>query len=160
MILGQFRHLYAHLGNINATTILRTGQWPRVVGLEGDLSPLLLACVAGRLDPAALRIRPDPCVAVVMASRGYPGAYPKGVPIAGLEAAGRREGVVVFHAGTAPAAGGDGIVTAGGRVLAVTATAPTMPAAVARAYTALAEISFNGAHYRRDIAHRALAGRT
>jgi phosphoribosylamine-glycine ligase len=65
--------------------------------------------------------------------------------------------VVVFHSGTARAAGG-GVVTAGGRVLAVTAGAPTMRAAVARAYAAVADIDFAGAHYRRDIAHRALSG--
>ncbi|MGL4648108.1 MAG: phosphoribosylglycinamide synthetase C domain-containing protein, partial [Caldilineaceae bacterium] len=87
---------------------------------------------------------------VVMAAGGYPGGYATGAPIFGIteaEAAGCR----VFHAGTALNTAGQ-VVTAGGRVLAVTGVAPTLTAAAARAYDGAARITFEGAHYRRDIA--------
>jgi phosphoribosylamine--glycine ligase len=127
---------------------------PRIVG---DLSSLLLDCANGTLDPAALRIDPAPCATVVMASGGYPGSYPKGLPITGIEAAEACSGVVVFHAGTARH--GDQIVTAGGRVMAVTACGADLREAVDRAYAGVACIRFQGAHYRRDIARRAFAPR-
>jgi phosphoribosylamine--glycine ligase len=125
--------------------------------IEGDLIPLLEACIDGTLDPAAVRVRPGACATVVMASGGYPGAYAKGKPIAGLEAAGRVRDAFVFHAGTARKDGET--VTAGGRVLAVTATGADLRAAVGRAYEALAPIRFDGMQYRRDIGHRALGGK-
>ena len=121
--------------------------------LEGDLAPLLLACATGTLDPAALKVRDTPCVTVVMAAEGYPGAYPKGREITGLDQADALPDVCVFHAGTARRGGQ--VVTTGGRVLAVTAWAPDMRAAVDRAYQAVARIRFAGAHFRRDIARRA-----
>jgi phosphoribosylamine--glycine ligase len=123
--------------------------------LAGDLIPLLEACIDGTLDPAQVRALPDSCVTVVMASPGYPGTYPKGLPIAGLDEAARKPNVLVFHAGTALRNGQT--VTAGGRVLAVTATGSDLRAAVANAYAGIASIRFDGAHYRNDIAHRALA---
>ena len=92
----------------------------------------------------------------MLASGGYPGDYPTGLPISGLEEAGREEGVVVFHAGTAARDGR--IVTAGGRVLGVTARGATIRQAIDRSYRAAAKISFEGMHYRRDIGHRALRG--
>ena len=125
--------------------------------IEGDLIPLLEACIDGTLDPAAVRVRPGACATIVMASGGYPGAYAKGRPIAGLEAAGRVRDAFVFHAGTARKDGET--VTAGGRVLAVTATGADLRAAVGRAYEALAPIRFDGMQYRRDIGHRALGGK-
>jgi phosphoribosylamine--glycine ligase len=125
--------------------------------IAGDLSPLLMACVDGTLDPAMLQVDARPCVAVVMASEGYPGPYPKNRVIAGLAAAAAEPGVIVFHAGTALRQGE--VVTTGGRVLAVTARGRSMREAVDLAYAAAGKIHFQGAHYRRDIAHRAFAER-
>jgi phosphoribosylamine--glycine ligase len=92
-------------------------------------------------------------VCVVMTAPGYPGAYESGVRIDGLAAAGAIEGVTVFHAGTRSDDAGN-IVTAGGRVLGVTASGDTLTDARARAYRAVDLISFKGAHYRRDIGLR------
>jgi phosphoribosylamine--glycine ligase len=122
--------------------------------IEGDLLPALRACADGRLDENQVRWRPDACVCVVMASGGYPGRYEKNKPISGLDAAARVPGVVILHAGTRAAT--DGFVTAGGRVLGVTALGPALREAVDRAYRAASAISFEGAHYRRDFAARAL----
>ena len=123
--------------------------------LEGDLIPLLEACIDGTLDPAQVKLLPGACATVVLASGGYPGHYAKGLPILGLEEAVRREpAAVVFHAGTTVNQGA--VVTAGGRVLNVTARGATLREAVDRAYTAVSAIRFEGMHYRKDIAHRAL----
>jgi phosphoribosylamine--glycine ligase len=121
--------------------------------LAGDILPIFEACIDGTLKESLVRIRPDACATVIMASGGYPGAYRKGVPVTGLDAAARIPDAVVFHAGTARVDGR--VVTAGGRVLAVTATGANLRAAVARAYEAVRCIGFSGAHYRKDIAHRA-----
>jgi len=122
--------------------------------LENDLVELLEASVNGTLARHELRWRPQASVCVVMASDGYPGSYPKGKVIRGLEAAGRLKGTKVFHAGTARS--GDDIVTNGGRVLGVTAMGRDLAAARAAAYRAVEKISFDGAQYRRDIAAKAL----
>ncbi|MPZ72481.1 MAG: phosphoribosylamine--glycine ligase [Nitriliruptorales bacterium] len=120
--------------------------------LGGDLGRLLLACATGRLaqvDPPT--VEDHACVAVVLASGGYPGAYQTGAPISGLDSAGNSEGrVVVFHAGTRRVDGD--IVTAGGRVLAVTGCGATVADACATAYAAADRISFQGLHRRSDIA--------
>jgi len=97
---------------------------------------------------------PGYAVSITLASGGYPGKYRVGMPIKGLEEASRLEGVQVFHAGTDLQNGH--MVTAGGRVLSVAARGATLQDAVARAYDATARISFEGMHYRRDIAHRGL----
>jgi phosphoribosylamine--glycine ligase len=91
---------------------------------------------------------------VVASSAGYPGSYETGFPITGLEAAARVPGVQVFHSGSALV--DNQLVTAGGRVLGVTAAAPSLEEALARAYQAMAEIQFHGMYYRHDIGHRAL----
>ena len=92
---------------------------------------------------------------VVLASQGYPQSGPSGLPIAGLESAGRREGVIVFHAGTA--AGPDGrVLTAGGRVMTVVANAATFEGAIEKAYDAVREIQFEGMQYRSDIGRKAV----
>jgi phosphoribosylamine--glycine ligase len=122
--------------------------------LENDLVELLDASVSGTLDRMELRWSPRTSVCVVMASAGYPGAYPKGKPIMGLTEAGRLPHTKVFHAGTARA--GDSIVTNGGRVLGVTAWAADLPRARAAAYAAVAKIQFDGALFRSDIAAKAL----
>jgi phosphoribosylamine--glycine ligase len=93
-------------------------------------------------------------VCVVLASGGYPGSYEVGRRITGLEGAAQVEGVQVFHAGTTQRDGA--YYTAGGRVLNVCARAPELKTAVDRAYAAVEKISFEGMHYRRDIAGRAL----
>jgi phosphoribosylamine---glycine ligase len=97
---------------------------------------------------------PGYAVSITLASGGYPGKYCTGIPIKGIDDASRLEGVQVFHAGTALQDGQ--LVTAGGRVLSVAAHGATLQEAVARAYAAAARISFEGMHYRRDIAHRGL----
>ena len=84
-----------------------------------------------------------------MASGGYPQSYPKGIEITGLDENGQVAGATVYHAGTKRA--GDKLVTNGGRVLGVTATAETLDAALEKAYAAVEKIHFDGAHYRRDI---------
>lgn len=121
---------------------------------DGDILPALEACAEGRLTPDQVRWKSDACVCVVMASAGYPGRYEKGKVISGLDKAERMEDVVVFHAGTAIQ--GTRVVTDGGRVLGVTALGRDLRDAVARVYRACERIQFDGAHYRRDIAHRAL----
>lgn len=122
--------------------------------LDGDLAAIMLACATGTLATADIGWYDKAAVCVVMASEGYPGSYPQGLPITGLEAANAMADVVVFHAGTKAAAGQ--IVTAGGRVLGVTAVGKNIREAQEKAYAAVAKISFDGAHYRQDIAWRAL----
>jgi len=127
-----------------------------LVRLESDLIDALEACVDGNLADTPLRWASGASACVVASSGGYPGSYKNGFPITGLAAAAQVPGVQVFHAGTAQVGGQ--IVTAGGRVLGVTAAADSLDQALARAYQALAEISFEGMYYRRDIGHRALKG--
>jgi len=118
--------------------------------LRSDLAEAALATAEGRLAEADLDWTSDACVTVVLASGGYPGAYETGSPISGLESATKLDGVTVFHAGTAR---GDGrVVTAGGRVLAVSAVGHDLAAARERAYEASALIDFDGKHHRTDIA--------
>lgn len=122
-----------------------------VVRLAEDLVPALLAVARRSPLPGALKLSDDAAVCVNLVSGGYPGGYPTGLPITGVEDA-EREGAHVFHAGTAMK---DGLlVTAGGRVLSVTATAPVIADAIARAYRAAGRIHFDGVHYRRDIGTR------
>src|SRR5262249_21709540 len=97
---------------------------------------------------------PGYAVSVTLASGGYPGKYRSGLPITGIEEANRLEGVQVFHAGTAMKDGQ--LVTTGGRVLSVAAYARSLQDALARANEAINCISFEGMHYRRDIARRGL----
>lgn len=120
--------------------------------VASDLLPVLLACAEGRLEPGMVKMRPEAAVTVVMAAPGYPGSYPKGLAISGLDAA-EVAGCTVFHAGTALREGQ--VVTAGGRVLTVTAFGADLRAAVAKAYEGVGQIAFEGAHYRRDIAAKA-----
>ena len=122
--------------------------------LAGDLLPAFQACVDGTLSDDLIQWRPEHCVTVVMASGGYPGAYEKGKAITGLDAADALEGVTVFHAGTDLVDGA--VVTAGGRVLTVTARGGDLRAAVDRAYEGVEKIRFEGAQHRTDIAAKAL----
>lgn len=122
--------------------------------LENDLLELMVACVEGTLGKMELKFNPMTAVCVIMASGGYPGKYEKGKIIRGLEEAAALSNTKVFHAGTALAEGR--VVTSGGRVLGVTAWGRDLPAAREAAYAAVERIHFEGAHYRRDIAAKAL----
>ena len=122
--------------------------------LENDLVELLEASVEGTLDRMELCWSPMAAVCVVMASGGYPGAYPKGKLIRGLAEAEQVAHAKVFHAGTQRS--GDRIVTNGGRVLGVTALGPDLARARAAAYAAVEKIEFDGVQFRRDIASKAL----
>ncbi len=116
--------------------------------LESDLLDLALACAEGRLNEAEIRWRRGAAVCVVLASAGYPAAPETGKPIHGLDAL--PEDVLCFHAGTKSVDGR--IVTAGGRVLGLTARAATLREAVEKAYRAVEKVEFEGRQYRRDIA--------
>jgi len=123
--------------------------------LKSDLLPLLEATIDGNIEQCATEWDPRPAVSVILASAGYPGKYETGKTISGLDDASRLGDVHIFHAGTKRA--NSEIVTAGGRVLAVTALGETVEAARARAYAAVERIHFEGCHYRRDIASEASA---
>jgi phosphoribosylamine--glycine ligase len=125
--------------------------------LTSDLLPALAAAAAGDLRGGKLTFAPGPAITVVMAAPGYPGTPHTGDAIEGLDRVPDADDLVVFHAGTAERDGR--VVTAGGRVLAVTALGPDLAAARTRAYGACARIHFPGVHFRGDIAHRALAPR-
>ncbi len=122
--------------------------------LENDLVELLEASIDGTLEKITVKWSPLVSVCVVMASGGYPGSYPKGKVISGLEAAAELPQTKVFHAGTAKSGGQ--VVTNGGRVLGVTAWAATLTEARKAAYAAVEKIKFDGAQFRRDIAAKAL----
>jgi phosphoribosylamine--glycine ligase len=122
--------------------------------MKTDLVPVLIACCEGRLHEERIEYHNAPCVTVVMASGGYPGAYEKGKAISGIDAAEEEAGVSVFQAGTKLE---DGVLRSnGGRVLNVTATEATLPEAIAKAYRAVGKIAFDGAHHRTDIGGKAL----
>jgi phosphoribosylamine---glycine ligase len=123
--------------------------------LESDLVDALEATIDGSLDRLPLAWKPDTAVCVVMAAGGYPGPYERGRPIAGLKQAAKSDNVCVFHAGTRRHEDGR-TVTDGGRVLGVTGLGNTIENAARRAYEAVEQIHFDGAHFRRDIAARAM----
>jgi phosphoribosylamine--glycine ligase len=127
---------------------------PILMRLESDLVDALEASIQGRVSEGGFRWSQDASVCVVMASGGYPGAFEMGKQITGLEDASAIDGVQVFHAGTVKRNGA--YYTAGGRVLGVSARAADLQTAVDRAYQACERIRFDGAHYRKDIAVRAL----
>jgi phosphoribosylamine---glycine ligase len=119
--------------------------------LASDLGDLLWASATGSVRDVEVAWHDDAVVTIVLASDGYPGSYPKGLPITGVDEAARHEGVQVFHAGTARGAGGQ-LVTAGGRVLDVTARGADVASVRARAYEAVGAIRWDGLHHRTDIA--------
>jgi phosphoribosylamine--glycine ligase len=127
---------------------------PILMRLESDLVEAMEASIEGRTSDGDFKWSDDAAVCVVMASGGYPGSYEAGKRITGLENAAKLDGVKIFHAGTSKR--DDTFYTSGGRVLGVTARAPELQTAVQRAYEACAKIRFEGAHYRKDIAARAL----
>ncbi len=127
---------------------------PILMRMKGDLAKVLDDAVDGRLHEVALDWDPRPAVCVVLASGGYPGAYETGKVIRGLDETEGAEDVMVFHAGTSRADGH--LVTAGGRVLGVTAMGNTIQEAIERAYKATERISWEGMHFRRDIGRKAI----
>jgi phosphoribosylamine--glycine ligase len=127
---------------------------PLMMRLKSDLLDVMLAVADGRLDQIELKWDPRPALCVVASSRGYPGSYPTGVPISGIDDADAMNDVKVFHSGTTKRDGQ--ILTDGGRVLAVTAIGNTIADAQKRAYQAMDKIHFDGMHYRRDIGWRAI----
>lgn len=127
---------------------------PIMARLETDLITIIEDIIEERLAKTDISWKPASAVCVVMASGGYPGNYEKGREIIGLEQAAKHKNVIVFHSGTAGKNGR--IVTDGGRVLGVTGIGPTVAAAIDNTYAAVRDISFEGAHYRRDIGARAL----
>jgi phosphoribosylamine--glycine ligase len=129
-----------------------------LVRLESDLLDALEACADGRLAETQMRWAPGASACVIASSAGYPGSYETGKTISGLNVAAQIPGVEVFHSGTSLVDGQT--VTAGGRVLGVTAVADSLPEALRRAYQAMAEIEFEGIYYRHDIGHRAIKSRS
>ena len=127
---------------------------PLMMRMRSDLVPFLLACAQGSLHGMAIDWDPRPALCVVMAAGGYPGNYNKGNPISGLEQVGHTADVQVFHAGTLLQDGQ--CVTAGGRVLGVTALGKTIAKAQEHAYAAVQSITWQGVYYRRDIGYRAI----
>ncbi len=126
---------------------------PLVMRLKSDLVDAMLATIEGRLDKISIQWDRRPAVGVVMSSAGYPGNYQKGKVIHGLDEVAAMPDVQVFHAGTRKE--GDRIVTDGGRVLCVTAIGANIGEAKLRAYEAVQQIHFEGAHYRTDISDKA-----
>lgn len=134
----------ARFGDPEAETYLRL--------LESDLYETLLSCTQGKLDPSLVKWRKGTAISVAIASAGYPGSYEKGLPITGIEAAEKVDGVVVLQAGTIQQNGQ--LLTNGGRVLYVTALGSSVEDARAKAYEAVKLINFKGMHYRTDIGAR------
>ena len=124
--------------------------------MKSDLVPLLEATIDGTIARHSIEWDERASVTVVMASAGYPEKYDIGKPITGIERAAGSEDIQIFHAGTKQVNGE--LVTAGGRVLAVTALGPTIGEARARAYAAVHQVHFEGCHYRSDIALSAVTG--
>lgn len=127
---------------------------PVLTRLQSDLIDISFAIIEERLSEVEIKWRPEASVCVVLASKGYPGKYEKGKIIKGLEKLKGLEDLFVFHAGTAYNNGD--IVTSGGRVLGVTALGKDIVEARQRAYEAIGNIHFEGMHFRKDIALRAI----
>jgi len=127
---------------------------PIMMRLKSDLVPLMEATIEGRLNEIQAEWHEDAAVCVALSAKGYPGAYPKGDEIRGLEELKNWRNGFVFHAGTAKQNGR--WITSGGRVLGVTARGKNISAAVKEVYAAVENISWDGMHYRKDIAKRAL----
>ncbi len=130
---------------------------PLLMRLKGDLAEVMLACAdpkGGQLKHKTLDIDPRTALCVVMAAKGYPGDYPKGIPINGVAEADKLPGVKVFVAGAKLE--GEQLLSSGGRVLGVTALADDLAAAQRQAYAAVAKISMDPCHYRNDIGDKGL----
>ncbi|KAI5121141.1 hypothetical protein M0805_007139 [Coniferiporia weirii] len=150
----DFSSLVAFAVKNNVTLIVPGPEQPLVDGIESAFRKgSTQACAEHRLDSVEVKIRPGFAASIVLASQGYPGSYPKGKVIQIGEVP---SDVQVFHAGTTEKDGK--VVTSGGRVLVVSSVASSVKEAVDLAYEAVGKVSFEGATYRKDIAHRALSG--
>jgi len=127
---------------------------PLLMRLETDLLEIMFACIDGKLDQVEVKTTEQTACGVVIAAEGYPGSYPKGMEITGLDDADALEGVKVFQAGTKVEDGK--IVTSGGRVLCVTALGDDLAAAQKKAYEAVDKVHFDNSYYRKDIADKGL----
>ncbi len=127
---------------------------PLLMRIKNDIVPIMEATIEGTLDKCKLEIDDRAAVCLVMASKGYPGSYKKGIPISGLKDVKRMKDVIVFHAGTDKK--DKKIVTNGGRVLGVTALGNSVKKAISRAYMAASRITWDGVYYRKDIGQKAL----
>lgn len=127
---------------------------PLLMRLDNDLLEVLEAATQGKLHDVDLKINPQHTLCVVLAASGYPGSYPKGMPISGIDDAEKDENVKVFHAGTKLENGQ--IVSAGGRILGITARGADLQEAQKTAYAALDKIHMPNAHFRRDIGAKGL----
>ncbi len=127
---------------------------PVLSRLKTDFMEIAMAITDRRLGDVSIEWKKDPAVCVVLSSKGYPGNYRKGDTITGIDQANSIEGVHVFHAGTSFR--DSAVVTSGGRVLGVTATGEDIASAKKKAYDAVGKIHFDGMHFRKDIADRAL----
>jgi phosphoribosylamine--glycine ligase len=123
--------------------------------LDGDLLELILAVCDGKLENIEVKQKPGAAACVVMASGGYPLAYDKGYIIEGLEVAAQLKDTKIYHAGTTLDPANNNILTAGGRVLGVTAIGNTLDEAIEKAYKGVSQISFEKAFYRTDIGKKA-----
>ena len=121
--------------------------------LKSDLVDIFEACIDGTLAEQSIEWEDNAAVCVVLASGGYPVQYQKGYPIQGLDSFCGREDLTIYHAGTAFDAEGR-IVTSGGRVLGLTALAPTLEEAIQKAYAHIDQISFQDCFYRHDIGRK------
>ncbi|MBF8306078.1 MAG: phosphoribosylamine--glycine ligase, partial [Acidobacteria bacterium] len=124
-----------------------------LVRLDTNLAELASEVARGQLRTTPLQWKPGASVCVVACSEGYPGEYPAGRVIRGIEEA-EADGAKIFHAGTSARDGH--LVTAGGRVLGITASGPDLASATGAAYEAASKVHFDGIHYRRDIARKGL----
>ncbi len=127
---------------------------PLLMRLKGDLAEIMLACTKGELKGKTMELDPDTALCVVMAAKGYPGDYIKDIPLSGFADAEKLGKVKVFQAGTTVKDGQ--LVSSGGRVLGVTAMAPTLAEAQRLAYEAVARINMDPCHYRTDIGAKGL----
>ncbi len=127
---------------------------PILMRLRSDLADLLVTMRDGQLASVDAHWSPNPAVCVVLASKGYPGTPEIGKPITGFEAVESLGGVKIFHAATRVQ--DHHLLTSGGRVMGVTATAEDLPAAIQRAYAGVSKLQFEGMHYRKDIGAKAL----
>jgi phosphoribosylamine--glycine ligase len=127
---------------------------PVLMRLKSDLFDLLKATAEGKLKNVKVSWRSEASVCVVLASKGYPGSYEKGKIIKGLDSFKKDKNIVIFHAGTSLSDGE--IITSGGRVLGVTALGKDIKTAKENVYRAIKKIHFEGMHYRKDIADKAI----
>ncbi len=129
---------------------------PLMARLEGDLAQILLHCLDGKLEPEAIRASIKSALGVVLTAKGYPGKYPKGMKIEGLDEAAKADGVVIFHSGTSLGQNNE-LLANGGRILCVTALGESLSEARYKAYTALGKIRMADGAWRTDIGAKGIA---